>query len=140
MKMIVVGVDGSPTAQRAAEIAASLAASTSSPLHVVSAYLSKSSRAIDGGPEFGLITSADQAESLVVSIANQFQSSLPSVTSAAIEGKPADVVCAEAQRVEADLIVVGNKRVQGVARVLGAVANKVLQHSPCDVYVANTME
>jgi nucleotide-binding universal stress UspA family protein len=138
MQMIVVGIDGSPTAHRAAEIAATLAAATDASLHVVSAFHQKA--AVDGGPEFGLISSADQAHALVARVAGELEAGSSTVTSDAIEGRPAEVVCAEAQRLGADLIVVGNKRVQGVARVLGAVANKVLQQSPCDVYVAHTSD
>ena len=37
------------------------------------------------------------------------------------------------------MIVVGNKRVQGLARVLGSVASAVAQHAPCDVYIAKTI-
>jgi hypothetical protein len=39
----------------------------------------------------------------------------------------------QAQLVGADLIVIGNLRMQGAKRVLGAVANDILHHAPCDV-------
>src|SRR5690606_28369663 len=40
---------------------------------------------------------------------------------------------------DASLIVVGNKRVQGVAgRVLGSIARDVAAHASCDVYIAHT--
>jgi nucleotide-binding universal stress UspA family protein len=47
-------------------------------------------------------------------------------------------MCDEAQRLEATMIVVGNHRVQGLTRVLGAVATDVTRHAPCDVLIANT--
>jgi nucleotide-binding universal stress UspA family protein len=48
------------------------------------------------------------------------------------------VMCEEARRLEARMIVVGNRRVQGAARVLGSIASDVAKHAPCDVYIANT--
>ena len=53
-------------------------------------------------------------------------------------GDPARFLCEEAGRLRARAIVVGNRRVQGVARVLGSVAADVVKQAPCDVLVANT--
>jgi nucleotide-binding universal stress UspA family protein len=49
------------------------------------------------------------------------------------------VILDEAQKVGADLIVIGNVRMQGAKRVLGAVANDVLHHAPCDVLLVKTV-
>ncbi|MDH3292846.1 MAG: universal stress protein [Acidimicrobiia bacterium] len=54
------------------------------------------------------------------------------------EGKPADVLVREAERLDADVIVVGNRRVQGPGRFLGAIATSVAHHAPCDVSIAKT--
>ena len=40
---------------------------------------------------------------------------------------------------EAELIVVGNRRTQGIGRVLGSVAVSVAAHAPCDVYIVKTV-
>ena len=53
-------------------------------------------------------------------------------------GAPAKVLVDEAERVDADLILVGNKHVQGVSRVLGSVAEDVAQKAQCAVLVAKT--
>jgi nucleotide-binding universal stress UspA family protein len=45
----------------------------------------------------------------------------------------------EAARLNADLIVVGNVRMQGPSRVLGSVGSHVLRHAPCDVLVVKTV-
>ena len=45
----------------------------------------------------------------------------------------------EAARTHADVIVVGNRRMQGVKRVLGAVASDVAHHAPCDVLIVKTV-
>ena len=34
--------------------------------------------------------------------------------------------------------MVGNRRMQGLGRVLGSVANSVAHNAPCDVYIAKT--
>jgi nucleotide-binding universal stress UspA family protein len=36
------------------------------------------------------------------------------------------------------MIVVGNRRMHGIGRVLGSVANSVAHNAPCDVYIAKT--
>ncbi|MDH3755117.1 MAG: universal stress protein, partial [Acidimicrobiia bacterium] len=53
---------------------------------------------------------------------------------------PAEALCAEAERLEARMIVVGNRRVKGAGRVLGSVASDVARHAPCDVLIANTTD
>ena len=66
--------------------------------------------------------------------------SLPhgSITHTVGLGDPAKMLCEEASRLDARAIVVGNRRVQGMSRVLGSVASDVTRLSPCDVMVANT--
>ena len=53
-------------------------------------------------------------------------------------GKPTEVLIGEAERLGASLIVVGNRRMQGLGRVLGSVANSVAHNAPCDVYIVKT--
>jgi nucleotide-binding universal stress UspA family protein len=59
-------------------------------------------------------------------------------STAVVDGDPADALCAEAERLQADMIVVGSVRTQGIGRVLGSVANDVLRQAPCAVLVAKT--
>ncbi len=54
-------------------------------------------------------------------------------------GKPADALVHVAKEIGADLIVVGNRRVQGISRLLGSVATDVAHHAPCDVYIVKTV-
>lgn len=58
----------------------------------------------------------------------------------AVRGTPASALIEQAEIHGARMIVVGNKRMQGIGRVLGSVANSVAHHAPCDVYVAKTDE
>ena len=66
--------------------------------------------------------------------------SFPGITMHAtvLSGPPARMLVEHAEAIGADLIVVGNRRVQGLSRVLGSVAIDVLRHAPCSVYVART--
>lgn len=43
-----------------------------------------------------------------------------------------------AEREKADLIVVGNKGMAGVRRVLGSVPNSVAHQAPCSVMIVQT--
>jgi nucleotide-binding universal stress UspA family protein len=138
MGIIVVGVDSSDTAHKAAQVASRLAADLDLPLHIVSAVDRTGSVRAGSGDKAHMVRPIDLAETLVATVAADFRASVPEITTAVSTGKPADVICAEAERVGADLIVVGNKRTQGVTRVLGAVAAKVVSHAPCDVYIAHT--
>jgi nucleotide-binding universal stress UspA family protein len=60
------------------------------------------------------------------------------VTRAVCVADPATALCQEAEKVNARMIIVGNRRVQGISRVLGAIATDVARHAPCDVLIANT--
>jgi nucleotide-binding universal stress UspA family protein len=51
---------------------------------------------------------------------------------------PSDAICETARAVEADLIVVGNRGMKGMRRVLGSVPNSVAHHAPCDVLIVET--
>ena len=54
-------------------------------------------------------------------------------------GSPAEVLCDLASHLQADLIVVGNKGMQGGRRFLGSVPNTVSHHAPCSVLIVDTL-
>jgi nucleotide-binding universal stress UspA family protein len=138
VKTYVVGTDGSETAARAASRAAELAAATGATVHVVCAYERRVDSMRSGSDEL-VFSGLSEAEGIADAQASTFRSHGIASTSAAIADKPADALIAEAERLEADLIVVGNRRMQGVSRVLGAVANHVAHNAPCDVLVVKTV-
>jgi nucleotide-binding universal stress UspA family protein len=139
MGMIIVGVDGSETAAAAARVAADLATAMSAPLHVVTAYERGSGMRGGDAAHPGTTSTLDTAEGLLAVVAADLRLRHTEVTTAALAGKPADVVCEEAERKNASLIVVGNKRMRGPSKVLGAVASRVASRAPCDVYIAHTV-
>ena len=140
MTIYVVGVDGSNTAATCAERAGALAHATGASLHVVCAYS-------DHRPGPTVVAAAAEpegstllaAEGIVEDEVARLRAVGVVATSAIREGKPADVLLEEAAAVDADLIVVGNRRMQGVGRLLGSVASHVAHHAPCDVLIVKTV-
>ncbi|MHC6591868.1 universal stress protein [Arthrobacter sp. C152] len=137
--IIVVGVDGSQTAKKAAESARDLAAALGASLHVVSAFDSDRTEVFGSGSDQWIVSDADAAEQVARTVAESLGRDV-AVTYTAARGRPADALIKEALRVDARIIVVGNRRMQGIGRVLGSVANSVAHNAPCDVYIANTYD
>ena len=137
MNDIVVGVDPSDTARRAAEKAARLAAAMGVNLHLVTCVKRDGGRNVGVGGDSWNVDPLTEAEAFLKVLARQ----LPHdriTTMAGFDG-PAETMLAEAERLGAGMIVVGNRRVQGVSRVLGSIAGEVSKHATCDVLIANTI-
>lgn len=137
---VVVGVDGSATALKAAKVARELAVSLGAPLLVVSAFDSDRTEVMRTGNEEFVLSAADDAERVAKGVADGLRGDGLQVSHAAAHGKPAEALVAEAARVDARLIVVGNRRMRGIGRVLGSIANSVAHSASCDVYIANTYD
>lgn len=136
--LIVVGVDGNERAERAAETAAQLAAATGAALHVVCAYTRDQKVETEVGGERLAVSIAEESADIAARVAERLSTVVDTVTSGAVQARPADALLEEAARLDASMIVVGNKRMQGVARVLGSVPAAVAHHAPCDVHIVNT--
>lgn len=134
---IIVGVDGSPTALEAARAAARLAEALGRPLRVVTAYEKSEVTVLEVGSDVFRFDSEEEALATAREVVDSITSSVDAEAGAVL-GKPADGLVEEAERVDASLIVVGNRRMQGVARVLGSIANSVSHRAPCDVYIVKT--
>ena len=142
---IVVGTDGSESAAEAVRQAVELAGLTGARLDVVSAYEPVPNRRVesevaqapgDVAHEFGPREEATFALDSAVGAAT---AAGVEVTPHAMDGDPADAILDVAEKVGADLIMVGNKGMTGAPRfLLGSVPNKVSHHSPCSVIIAKT--
>jgi nucleotide-binding universal stress UspA family protein len=138
MNEIIVGVDGSATARMAAVAAAEMATNYNSPLHIVMSMARNTSQEVQGGgSERWHVDSIGVAEDLIKQLAGQLKTTSP-ITHAVVLSDPASALCDEASRLDASIIVVGNKRVQGAARVLGSIAGDVAKRAPCNVYIVHT--
>jgi nucleotide-binding universal stress UspA family protein len=136
--IIIVGVDGSETALKAAHTARDLAVSVGATLHVVSAFDSDRTEFYGSGSDKWIVSDAGNAEKVAKTVAEGLRTADTDVTYAAARGKPAEALIDEAERTGAQMIVVGNRRMRGIGRVLGSVANSVAHSAPCDVYIAKT--
>ena len=136
--VVVVGVDGSPSARKAAEMALGLAESLGASLHNVTAFDVDRSETFGVGSDEVKVWNSDAAENVAKALSDGRPKA--EITHFAARGKPADALIKEAMRLDARLIVVGNRRMRGIGRLLGSVANSVAHNAPCDVYIANTYE
>ncbi|CAN5152397.1 MAG: UspA domain protein [Nocardioidaceae bacterium] len=137
--IILVGVDGSDTARKAAQTAAELALATGATLHVLTAFDKADIERIEIGHDTWVVSSYDEAENVAKDTAQTLKDAGLTIEVSALHGKPAEALVEEAKHLEARLIVVGNRRVQGIGRILGSVAASVAQHAPCDVYIVKTV-
>jgi len=139
-KTVVVGADDSPTAAEAVRKAIALVKLTDGQLHIVTAYKPQrfSSSDADVDEYLKSIGSDALAESLLAELTGLARAEGVRAEAHALTRAPADAICEVAAQVNADLIVVGNKGMQGMRRVLGSVPNSVAHQAPCDVLIAFT--
>lgn len=138
---VVVGVDGSETARIAAEEAAELARRYERPLHLVMAVERVATASAGTGTDTYHVSSLDLAEQYLLNLERELRGTPAlDITTAAMVGDPADVLCNEARSLDASVIVVGNRRTQGVSRFLGSVAGGVVKSAPCAVHIAHTFD
>ncbi|HEY1762750.1 MAG TPA: universal stress protein [Acidimicrobiales bacterium] len=137
-KVIVVGADGSPTARRAIEAAAELAAMSEGTLHIVSAYESKNISASDLPAEFKHVNPEGEVQALLQELSFVAKNKGTEPVLHSVTGAPAEAIISTAERLNADLIVVGNKGMRGARRVLGSVPNSVAHGANCSVAIIDT--
>ena len=147
-RSIVVGTDGSATAGEAVRRARTLAGAFGADLHVVSAYQCPAAVLAAGAdPGFGpsavvewSTAARDHVRHVLDDVADELTGTGASVTTHAVSGHPATAILSVAEQVDADLIVVGNRGMRGVGRMLGSVPNHVSHHAACDVLVVDTVD
>ena len=136
---IVVGTDGSPTAGEAVRHAAGLARTFGAELVLVHGAKIQTAAAgahagvppdIEGLREEGaeILREASEAVGTDLTVRTVYR-----------EGEPADTLIQQAKEDGADLIVVGNRGMRGMKRVLGSVPNHVSHHAACNVLIVHTV-
>ena len=143
---ILVGTDGSETAQTAVRRAIELAAGLKARLHIVSAYEPVSDPRLRGEQVAApsdvqwAMNPHDDVLALLETARTEAESEgVSEVETFARQGDAADAILDVAEEQEADLIVVGNKGMTGAKRfLLGSVPNKVSHHAPCSVLIVRT--
>jgi nucleotide-binding universal stress UspA family protein len=138
MDRILVGIDGSKTSQTAARQAVELAEAVGAEVHFVTVVRDDDAAILKVSTDEWEISNLLTAESNVRQFVTSLKSDI-SWTVSAVEGSPAKALISEAERIKADLIVVGNVRMQGMGRVLGSVGNTVAHNAPCNVLIVKTV-
>jgi nucleotide-binding universal stress UspA family protein len=142
---IVVGTDGSQTAQEAVRQAVALAQALNSRLEIVSAYepvpvarLREEAQQVPADLEWMINPREDVDATLREAAALAEEAGVPAAVYAR-QGDPADAILDVAEERRSDLIVIGNKGMTGAKRfLLGSVPNKVSHHAPCSVLIIRT--
>jgi nucleotide-binding universal stress UspA family protein len=139
-KSIVAGTDGSETAGIALRRAIELAALTGGTLHVVSAYEPAPARVGGRSPEAAEwnVGSDFKVDAVLQEARDEARARDVTIEVHAPKGDAADALITAAKELDADLIVLGSRGMQGARRVLGSVPNKVSHHAPCDVLIVQT--
>jgi nucleotide-binding universal stress UspA family protein len=142
---IVVGTDGSATATAAVRRACALAEAHSADLHLVSAYPSSVAPVVAMGRDPASVIPDDRdadvcaaVERMLEAVRQQLGGSGIKITTHAVGYDPVTAILDVAKAQQADLIVVGNKGMQGPQRKLGSVPDVLAHTAPCDVLIVNT--
>lgn len=143
-RTVVVGSDGSSTAELAVRTAAETAASHGARLVIVTAYSPQREEASRGQavPDDlrWAVTDVNQAEERVADgRALASAAGVERTITHAVPGNAADVLLDAAESFSADLVVVGSRGLTRSAHaLLGSVASSVAHHAPCDVLIVET--
>jgi nucleotide-binding universal stress UspA family protein len=140
-QVIVVGTDGSPTANAAVQRAGTLAKLTGARVELVSGYKDNHAMAAGAGvPVVDMTEDARKAaDGCLEQAATRLRSNGVEVETHCMPGDPADALIDVAEATDADLIVVGSRGMRGRRRfLLGSVPNRVSHHAPCSVMIVRT--
>ena len=142
-KIVVVGTDGSPTADKAVQTAADIAGSWGSELHIVTGVRSPrpGMASATGAPLVDTGVGQAMAEEAARGVGEEAIKKHGEGLKAeayASQGNADDVILSTAVDVGADLIVVGSKGMRGARRYLGSVPNSVAHAAHCAVLIVKT--
>lgn len=146
IKRIVVGTDGSDSANKAVDQAVELAEALGADLELVNAFEVPSRaelerlRAEIPDPDLAFIADpANQSDLMLQRLAEPIKAKGINVRTWSRGGDAASYIIDVATETDADLIVVGNRGMTGAARfLLGSVPNKISHHAPCSVFIVQT--
>ena len=139
--VIVVGTDGSDTADVAVQRAAALAKMTGARVELVTGFREDYSLVAGTGMYVGDLAgdARKAADGCLESTAQRLRSEGIEVETHCMGGDPADAIIDIAEATDAGLIVVGSKGMKGGKRfLLGSVPNKISHHAPCSVMIVRT--
>ena len=141
---VLLAIDGSDASMSAVAMAAALPLPPGSALEVVSVI--PDSFAPEGAvwpnvvridPPTDRTRIYDDVSRRLLDVAERLRAADRAVEVRVLDGRPATEIVAEAERFEADLIVMGARGLSTVRRLLlGSVSSEVVDHAPCPVLIA----
>lgn len=147
-RMVAVGTDGSPSADRAVVRAAELCADSGARMLIVCAYeegprsggrdTAEAERAL-GDDAYKIIGATPAEDTLRDARDHALRAGAGTVDTVAVRGDPTDAIIAKAELHRADVVVVGNKGLASFAgRLIGSVPQQVSRRSKADVLIVHT--
>ena len=141
-KKIVVGTDGSETAAKALKEATTLASMSGAHLHIA---MATPGMPMMSSPEMMMAAvpfadAGEQATRSVLEGAEAFaRDAGVEVSTHVLSGDPADGLLSLCEQVDADLLVIGNRGMQGARRFfLGSVSSRCAHHASCSILIVHT--
>ncbi len=135
-KNILLAVDGSTHAERAAQIAAELARCNQATLRVVVAYDPVPDYLGEPNLQMAISARINEAESILQKALEIIGDLDPAPHTSILEGPPAEAILNVADARQVDLIVMGSRglgRLTGL--LLGSQSQKVVSHAKCPVLI-----
>jgi nucleotide-binding universal stress UspA family protein len=126
---VIVGTDGSSTAKVAVDKAGELALALGAPLHVVCVPSALAGRGS---------SHEAAAQQIVAEARDRLEHAGLGVQTHVPEGDAAPALVGVAEDERAQMIVVGNRGMTGVRRLLGSLPNRVSHEASCDVLIVPT--
>ncbi len=146
-KCVVVGTDGSQTAERAVGHAIDLAVLSNADLHIVSVVddlLSTAAASVGGlasGGDMGAERAIEDSKLALDASAQAAREKSVNTKTHTVKGDVVDALCSVAEKLGADLLVVGNRGMQGLQRYLwSSVPDSVSHRAPCSVLIVDTLD
>jgi nucleotide-binding universal stress UspA family protein len=115
-----------------------MATALAAKLHVVTAFNNDRARVLGIAHDQMVFSEEKNAEKVAREAAVALRSEQLQVDHFTIRGTPAQALIQQAETHRALMIVVGSRRMQGIGRVLGSVADSVAHNAPCNVYITKT--
>jgi nucleotide-binding universal stress UspA family protein len=143
---IVVGTDGSETANQAVAVAMHLARQNGGDVHLV--HVIKASPSGTPVTQVGSSVVVRGDDAMTREVRNAADAILEKAGAEGADlnikihiaaGSPADALIEVADRLSADLIVVGSKGMRGARRIIGSVPNSIAHGANCNVLIAKTI-
>jgi nucleotide-binding universal stress UspA family protein len=138
-QVIVVGTDGSARAAVAVHKALELAQLTGATVHAVNAMHVSTVFEDPHSAQLVMDEMRNHANGIGEQVLEDARRHGVTVEFHSATGEPAEALVELAERLNADLVVVGNRGMSGMKRfVLGSVPNRVSHRCPCSVLIVDT--